>query len=160
MPVLRQAFESLGFTGVTTVAATGNVTFEAGYEAVRTLENKIGEKMVSILGYAAPTFIRTPAELAEIAAYEAFPASENEPSAEHNIIFLSDLPDEMFIQRVAALQTSDNQFRVYRREIYWLRRKKPEGTYFSTVPVTKAIEMPFTVRGDRIVKLIAERYMK
>ena len=37
MEVIRQAFESLGFSGVTTFLASGNVAFETGAAKVKAL---------------------------------------------------------------------------------------------------------------------------
>jgi uncharacterized protein (DUF1697 family) len=44
MDVLRQIFESFGFTGVETFIASGNVIFEAGQQDPAVLEKALGRK--------------------------------------------------------------------------------------------------------------------
>jgi hypothetical protein len=45
------------------------------------------------------------------------------------------------------LGTNTDAFEVHGREIYWLRRRKPNGALFSTVPLEKILGPAFTVRG-------------
>jgi uncharacterized protein (DUF1697 family) len=94
------------------------------------------------LGYELAVFIRTDAELAEIAKYKPFQQSKIETATEFNIIFLANTLDEKFKQKVMALRTETNEFRAHGREIYWLRRKKPSGSTFSSVPLEKTLEKP------------------
>src|SRR5260370_191774 len=70
MNVLRQAFESLAFSGVATFLGTGNVVSETRATDVGTLEKTIERRLERALGYNVPVFIRAPAELKEIAALD------------------------------------------------------------------------------------------
>ena len=45
MESLRQVFESLGFSGVATFIASGNVVFETTTKNTRTLERKIEKRL-------------------------------------------------------------------------------------------------------------------
>jgi uncharacterized protein (DUF1697 family) len=58
MKVLRQAFESLGFSGVATFLGSGNVVFKTRTKVVTTLEKKIERRLQQVLGYNVPVFIR------------------------------------------------------------------------------------------------------
>ena len=51
MDRLRQIFESLGFSGVETFIASGNVVFETSSNNVKTLERKIENALREALGY-------------------------------------------------------------------------------------------------------------
>ena len=55
MNVLRQAFESLGFSGVATFFGSGNVVFETRTKLVRTLEKKIKRGLLQVLLWKEPT---------------------------------------------------------------------------------------------------------
>jgi uncharacterized protein (DUF1697 family) len=158
MDSLRQLFESLGFSGVTTFIASGNVIFETATKNVKTLERKIERRLREALGYDVAAFIRTDAELAEIANYQPFRQSAIDAAAEFNIIFLAETLDETFKQKVLALRTDTNDFHVHGREIYWLRRKKQGESTFSTLPLEKTLGRPFTIRGAKTVKKIAVKY--
>ena len=63
MSVLREVFEGLGYTGVETFIASGNVIFETRERNTSAIEEKIEGGLKNALGYEAATFIRTPAEL-------------------------------------------------------------------------------------------------
>ncbi len=158
MESLRRVFQSLGFSGVETFIASGNVVFETTARNTRTLEAKIEKRLRQALGYPVETFVRTDAELAQIANDQPFPQSEIDAGADVNILFLTDAPDAKTKQRLTALSNDTDKLLVHGREIYWLRRKKPGATTFSTTPLDKAAGVPFTIRGFRTVKKIAAKY--
>ena len=58
MQSLRQVFESLGFSRVTTFIASGNVVFETTTKKTRALERKIERALKTALGYEVRTFVR------------------------------------------------------------------------------------------------------
>jgi len=156
MKVLRKAFESLGFAGVTTFLGSGNVVFETRANDIGMLKRKIERRLQRALGYRVPVFIRTPAELKEIAALEPFEDSEIH-GADLNIILLADNLDERSKEKLLALGTKTDGFHVRGREIYWWRRKKPGTSLFATVPLAKVLYMPFTIRGTNTIrKLVAK----
>ena len=76
MENLRHLFESLDFSNVQTFIASGNVVFDAKEKSARSLEKKIEKRLREALGYDVATFIRTDAELAEIADYKPFRQSD------------------------------------------------------------------------------------
>ena len=158
MKSLRQVFESLGFSNVTTFIASGNVVFETTTKNIKSLEKKIEKRLQAALGYEVATFVRTEAELAGIANYRPFPRSKIDAATGFNIIFLADIVDEKSKQRVRALRTDTDEFRVHGREIYWLRRQRPSGSTFSTVPLEKTLGRPFTIRGASTVTKMALKY--
>ncbi len=65
MDSLHQLFESLGFSGVETFIASGNVVFETRTKNTKTLERKIEKKLREALGYEVAAFVRTDKELAK-----------------------------------------------------------------------------------------------
>jgi uncharacterized protein (DUF1697 family) len=158
MKSLRQVFESLGFSNVTTFIASGNVVFETTTKNIKSLEKKIEKRLQEALGYEVAAFIRTEAELAEIVNYRPFPRSKIDAATGFNIIFLADIVDEKSKQKVRALRTDTDEFRVHGREIYWLRRQRPSGSTFSTVPLEKTLGRPFTIRGASTVTKMALKY--
>jgi uncharacterized protein (DUF1697 family) len=158
MEVLRRVFESLGFSTVTTFIASGNVVFETRTKNIKSLEKKIEKRLQEALGYEVAAFIRTEAELAEVANYKPFPRSKIDATAEFTIIFLADTVDEESKQKVEALQTDTDEFHVHGREIYWLRRRRPSESTFSTVPLEKTVGRPFTIRGGTTIKRMVLKY--
>lgn len=157
MNVLRQAFESLGFSGVATFLGSGNVVFETRATDVGRLERKIERRLERALGYDVPVFIRTPAELKEIAAFEPFEDSEIH-GADVNIILLADNSDERSKAKLVAPKAGTDGFRVHGREIYWWRRKKPATSLFSTVPLAEVLRVPFTIRSTNTIRKLAAKW--
>jgi uncharacterized protein (DUF1697 family) len=157
MDHLRQLFESLGLTGVETFIASGNVVFETSARNVRALEIKIERKLQDALGYEVATFIRTDAELAEIANYPPFRPSELEAAVALNIAFLADPLDDESKRKLMALRTDINNFHVHGREVYWLCRRKQSESTFSNAVLEKTLGRPSTLRGaNTIVKIVAK----
>jgi uncharacterized protein (DUF1697 family) len=158
MESLRQLFESLGFSKVATFIASGNVVFETTTKNIKSLEKRIEKRLQEALGYEVAAFIRTEAELAKIADYKPFPQSRIDAATEFNIIFLADTVDEKSKQKVRALRTDTDEFRVHGREIYWLRRQRQSGSTFSTVPLEKTLGRPFTIRGTTTIKRMVLKF--
>lgn len=158
MDDLRRQFQSLGFHGVATFLASGNVVFEAPAGDAKPLERKIEKKLRKALGSEAAVFLRTVAELNEVASFKPFRQSRFGGGAGLDILFLAEALDKETKTRVAGLATETDEFRVRGREIYWLRRRKPGTAAFATVPLEKTLRRPFTIRGANTVRRLVERY--
>ena len=157
MSVLRQTFGSLGFSRVATFLGSGNLVFETRAKDVERLEKKIEGGLRQALGYSVPVFIRTHAELKEVAAFEPFdrPAIAG---ADVNIVLLAHNLDEKDRAKLMALATATDGFRVRGREIYWWRRKKPGTSLFLTVPLAKVLTEPFTIRSTNTIRKLVAKY--
>jgi uncharacterized protein (DUF1697 family) len=158
MDALRQIFEALNFTRVETFIASGNVLFETEAQDTQALEWLIADKLQEALGYEVATFIRTEAELAEIARYRPFQKSELDTATALNVAFLADPLDEEAKQKVIALQTDIDTFHVHGREVYWLCRKRQSESTFSNAVLEKTLGRKSTLRGVETVKKMAVKY--
>jgi uncharacterized protein (DUF1697 family) len=157
MDQLRRLFEELDFTRVETFIASGNVIFDSNATNLASLERKIAKHLHKELGYEAATFIRTPIELAAIAVYQPFPKAASEAAAAFNIAFLVEPPSDAAVQKLMALKTDIDDFRVYGREVYWLCRMKQSDSKFSNVVLEKTLGQSSTLRGAKtLVKLVAQ----
>lgn len=157
MKVLLRALESLGFAEVATFLGSGNVVFKTRAKDIRGLEQKIERTLQQALGYSVPVFIRTHAELKEIAALEPLENSRIR-GADLNIILLADNPDERCKAKLVAFTTETDRFRVRGREIYWWRRKKPGTSLFATVPLEKILRVRFTIRSMNTIRRLVARW--
>jgi uncharacterized protein (DUF1697 family) len=159
MDHLRQLFESLGFANVETFIASGNVIFEAKAGNTKALEKKIETCLREALGYEVATFIRTDAEVAEIAKYKSFPQSQLDAATALNVGFLTDALDDSAKQKkLMSMQTEIDDFHVHGREIYWLCKKKQSDSKISNVAIEKALGVKSTLRGVNTVKKLSEKY--
>ncbi|MEK9164450.1 MAG: DUF1697 domain-containing protein [Chloroflexota bacterium] len=158
MDHLKQLFESLGYSSVETFIASGNVVFEATSKNAGMLEKKIENRLREALDYEVATFIRTDAELADIANYKPFQQPELDAAAALNIAFLADTLDDSSKHKLMALKTEIDNFHVHGREIYWLCRKKQSESTFSNAVLEKTLGRSSTLRGANTVKKMAAKY--
>jgi uncharacterized protein (DUF1697 family) len=122
MEQLRVAFESMGFRGVETFIASGNVIFEAGTRKGAALERRIEAGLRDALGYEVGTFVRTSAELAEIVRRDAFDPAEVAAAHGVYVLLLSEPLDAATCDALAAAQTPSDRLRVFGRDVYWLTK--------------------------------------
>ncbi len=157
MDKLRRALEPLGFSGLETLIASGNVIFETPVRSATRLESMIEKRLQRAFGYDIAVFVRTPAQLAAIAAYKAFPASKMKGTS-LNIVFLPAPANARAKQKIKSYQSTTDEFRFHGREIYWLRRKRRGAVPYSTIPLDKALDKPFTIRSFNTVKKLAGKF--
>jgi uncharacterized protein (DUF1697 family) len=158
MDYLRQQFESLGFTGVETFIASGNVVFEAGPADPTELARLIEVRLRQALGYEVAAFLRTPSELSGIGGCQPFPQAQFAGAVAFNVAFLKQPPDEQLVHKLMERKTEIDDFRVDGREVYWLCRKKQSESTFSNAVLEKTLDMPSTLRGMNTIKKMAEKY--
>ncbi len=158
MDHLRRLFESIGLSEVETFIASGNVMFESEESDLARLEHAIEQHLHAALGFEVATFIRTEAELRAISAFQPFPPADLEQAGAFNLAFLHDALDEATTQKLMALKTYIDDFRVHGREVYWLCRKKQSESTFSNAVLEKTIGRPVTLRGMNTIRKIVERW--
>lgn len=93
MTDLREAFESMGFSDVATILASGNVVFGTKRSDVRALTRAIERNLESRLAYRVGVLVRTLDELEAVAAKDPFREVKPGPSTKLLITFLSSPPE-------------------------------------------------------------------
>lgn len=156
MDQLRRLFADMGFTNVETFIASGNVIFETGETDAAALERRIEAGLQDGLGYRVDTFIRTPAELAAVAAQWPFSHADREMAHSFYVAFLGAPPDEARRERLLGFTTPVDAFHADGREVYWLRRDAVGESSFAGGLLEKALGMPATVRNMRTVGRIVD----
>jgi len=120
-PELKAEFEQLGFTEVATFRASGNVIFEAKKGAESTLQKQIEGGLAEGLGYEVPVFLRSVAELAEIAAQQPFrPKQVKASKGKLQVLLLAKKPVATACKTVLGLATDEDLLAIESRELYWL----------------------------------------
>ena len=159
MERLRTLFEALGLANVATFIASGNVIFEAPDENAHLLERQIERHLRQALGYDVATFIRSASELAAIAQYQPFTASEQATTGTAlYIAFLPVPPTAESWRKLLNFRTPVDDFQLQGREIYWLCRTKMSESVFSGALLEKTIGMPATLRNVTTVRKLAAKY--
>lgn len=122
MEHLRTVFERMGFSGVETFIASGNVVFDAGRQASATVERRIEAGLRDAFGYDVDTFIRSSKELGEIVERQAFAPEAVAAAHAVYVLFLSTPLSAAARDRLLAAQTPTDEFRVFGRDLHWLCR--------------------------------------
>jgi uncharacterized protein (DUF1697 family) len=155
MAGLRAALDNLGLEDVVTYVQSGNVVFRAPKRSERTIAASIERRVADEFGVQSRVLIRTPLELAAIAAGNPFLAESADPAKLH-VVFLSAVPAKA---RAAALdpdRAPPAEHRLVGRELYL---HLPEGAGASKLSldwVERTLGVDGTQRNWRTVLKLLE----
>jgi uncharacterized protein (DUF1697 family) len=121
MEDLRRVLSAAGLADVETFIASGNVIFSSPATDTTALERRIESALEKAFGYPVATFVRTPEELAAIAAHMPCSVDPATCGGALHIIFLTQPPPAAARQEVAALSAPGDELSTTGREIYWGR---------------------------------------
>ena len=157
MDALRAHFEALGFTGVETFIASGNVVFSSRTKNLTTLERTIEKRLHASLGYEVKTFVRSCADVAAVAGHKPFAALAMKNAASLNVGFLAAPLDAAAMKALTALKTDIDDFHVNGREVYWICKLRQSESTMSNMRFEKVVKVSVTFRGmNTIARLTAK----
>ncbi len=117
---LSSLFEQMGFGEVATFRSSGNVVFSAARESAAKLARRI-ERGLEPLGFDVAVFLRTAAEMRDIAEHEPFDSRLVERSrGKLQVVLLLAGPSAAARKQVLGLSTDDDRLAFRKRELYWL----------------------------------------
>lgn len=150
--------EQLGFAGVATFRASGNVIFESDARSEAALTETIEAGLADSLGYDVPVFLRSGAEVAAIAAQEPFGADRVAASkGKLQVSLLLSKPKAAARKKALALASDEDLLMIEGRELYWL----PSGGILDSELDQKAIAAALgtsTTRTMGTIEQIAAKY--
>lgn len=153
MADLRSVYDELGYTGVATHIATGNVIFDSpSPPPAPELEAAFHERF----GFAAEVFLRAAEDVHSIIA--AVPWNGDDDVVE--VSFLERDPDPSHVRDLVATAVGPEELMVAGREVFFLRglgRAVP--TIHKESTSMRILGMKMTRRGMRTVQQIADRYL-
>ncbi len=150
-------YESLGLTGVTTFIASGNVVFDKPSGSTSALETKAEAAFAATMGYAAPTFIRTPAQLKAVVTNRPFGGRGPETGGTLHIGFLKRKPTSLAALR--ALVDDINEFHVDGTTLYWLTNTaRFSDSGLDGKKVEKALGQETTMRSIKTVNNMLDKW--
>ncbi len=158
MDRLKALFTDAGFTNVETFIASGNVIFDAGAKKPAAIERAIEKRLHDALGYEVATFVRTCAELRDVAAHKAFTAAVVDGATAFNVAFVCNPLDAKAKKSLMALTTKLDDFHVNGREIYWLSKARQSESVISNAVFEKTLGCRSTVRGINTIRKMAETH--
>ncbi|WP_345802557.1 DUF1697 domain-containing protein [Microbacterium sp. AZCO] len=152
---LADVFRGLGFEGVRTVLASGNVLFEADGSARAGLKATIEEALRARFGYDAWILLVTQAELS--AAIDAFPFDESDAGRQPWVVFcLDDATRDELVDAAASLDPAVDPVRPGPGVVYWNPVKgTTTDSPFAKVLARKALKARTTNRNLRTLRKLA-----
>ncbi len=154
MDTLKAQFEALGLANVSTFIASGNVIFETRARDMAALQQKIEKQLYAAFGFEVHSFVRTAAELAEIAACRPFDACEPESAASFVVGFVAQPFNAAQQKIVKSFNNGLDAFHAQGRELYWMSRNKQSESKFSNAAFERALGLRATFRGMNTVRRI------
>jgi len=158
MDALKRLFMELGFTGVETFIASGNVIFETDQDNVNDLEYRIEVTLAEALGFKSAVFLRTFPQLTQIVARQPFPEDQFARATAFNVAFLKEPPNEAAIGKLMALQNEIDAFAVVGREMYWMCQMRQSESKFANTVLEKVLGQPSTMRQVSTMQRLVEKY--
>ena len=155
MGALKAQFEALALTNVSTFIASGNVIFETRARDLAALEQKIEKQLHGAFGFEVHTFIRSTAEVAEIAVCRPFDAHELEHAASFVVGFVARPFDAAQHRILRGFDNELDAFHAQGRELYWMSRNKQSESKFSNAAFERALGLRATFRSMKTVQRIA-----
>lgn len=151
---LKELFEEAGAEEVAPFRTSGNVVFEASRDMAR----ELGPHLEKALGHEMVLFLRTAAELKEIATAKPFPAKDVERSkGKLQVVLFEKKPTAAVKKKALALAGDQDRLAFGKRELFWL----PSGGYMEAELDRKALDEllgPSTVRTKGTVDQLHAKY--
>lgn len=159
MDRLRELFEGLGLSDVSTFIASGNVIFSTDSDDVEALSDRIERHLSRALGYEVATFLRSPTQLEKMASFHA-PVRGDGKDSRHSVyvVLLRAPASEDLRSRLAELCTEMDEFFVSGTEIYWrIEGKLSESPLFGRGLERVLRGLPTTTRNLNTLRRLAAK---
>jgi uncharacterized protein (DUF1697 family) len=160
MEELRRLFEGMGFANVATYIQSGNVLFAADGAGADALERMIEGRLREALGFEVATFLRSKAELIEVAGFQPWPNTELADGDTLYVTFVREEPSPMVQQRLIASSNAIDLLQVYKRQVFWLWRRHLGPTTFNGAKLEKTLGGAATVRNMTTVRKLVAKYLR
>ncbi|MDR6549824.1 DUF1697 domain-containing protein [Paenibacillus qinlingensis] len=155
MDRLRQLFESLEFTQVSTYIQSGNVIFDSDELNPEVLRDRIVLELKEQLTFDIPVIIRTPAELEEVVSNTPYVTVNVDENEQRYVTFLSKAPTEAALNKLQAAQSEVDEYHVTGLTVFLLIRKNYGESKFSNNFIEKKLGVAATTRNwETVNKLI------
>ncbi len=157
MEALRAIFRNLGFEGVSTFIASGNVLFDSPQEPAAEVETRIELGLEEALGFEVHAFLRTGDHVAAALAAIPFSEAEIEEAQALNIAFLKAPLSTYGLEGLVTLTSEIDNFHASAREVYCRSLQKQSESKISNALFERKIGGRCTFRSvNSLRRLLAK----
>lgn len=118
MAALKAALAKLGFSGVKTLLASGNVVLRGGRRSGAALEAFLEKETTKLTGFGCDYMVRTAAEWDAIVAANPFPQHAKDDPAHFQLHAFKSAPDAAAVKAFMAAHSGPEAVRIIGREAY------------------------------------------
>ena len=115
---LKAVVESLGYTDVKTLLASGNVVFSADETDVAALERKLHDALAKATGLKSEVFVRSPEEMEAVVGANPFPDATSERPSFVVVSFHRAPVEQEKLARLAEIHDGPERIHALGRELY------------------------------------------
>lgn len=159
MADLRQILSGLdGLTSIETYIQSGNVLFEAEPDERGALEGALEAHLHAQLGFPVPTFVRSAAEIAAIAAHWPFHPEDAAALAADVRVYVAFIRAAPLPAQRAMLEARSDAvdvLRVFGRQVFWLYRRGSGKSTVSAATIEDVLQGETTVRNISTIRKLA-----
>jgi uncharacterized protein (DUF1697 family) len=156
MDALREVFAQLGYQGVDTHLASGNVLFDSKANSLLAVRSRIEIALQRALGFDVTCILRLQSELIPVA--ERVQALQSIPGVvATNVGFFAEAPGVVGERVLKAVRSEIDDFELSGRELYWNCARKQSESSFDPGKLERALKLPLTFRGANTVVQMAAK---
>lgn len=154
---IRRVVEGLGFTGVETYIASGNVRFDTAMRSRVRITEKLERAFLEDRGFDVPTIVFSASEFAEIAAEAAQLSAEHPDLARHYVYLLQNDPPSDVVAAVEATAGDLGDMVVRGRAAHALLRPGYEDGVVDPLGAAKRLGVA-TNRNANVVTTLGQKW--
>lgn len=157
MATLAQHFRALGHDEVETYINSGNVVFRSVSRSAASLAAAVESGLSPKLGFETHAFVRTAAQVHEIAARGQALVDANPALADVNVGLLGRPLNAEQIAALHGLRSGVDDFVVQGAEVYWLCRVKQNESKFSNAVFERKLKTRTTFRRVNMLQGLSQQ---
>ena len=159
MKSLKQSFEAMGFTQVTTYINSGNIVFQSKESDARKLEKKIEQMLSKDYQLDSKVVIRTLAEMEKLV--KSLPRSwDGDSSWRHNVIFLRHTIDSKKVLADLPVKSDIEQLEYRQGALLWSAQVSELARSNMVKLASRKIYQDMTIRNLNTTKKLWELMKK
>jgi len=157
MDELKSLFISLGHKNVQTVIQSGNVIFDSSVKDIKTITNKIEEKLSALMGKEIKVFVRTHSELAKIVKENPFGKTKADDKIKTYVFLLYEEPKSKIDIPFVSSTGDVNVFKKAGLQLFLFVIKIPGKASSPNDLIEKYFGVSATARNWNVVCKIVEK---
>lgn len=156
MADLKDLYEALNFTEVTTYIQSGNVVFQTEEKGSNTaIANKINTAIANKYDFDVPILVRTKAEIENTIATNPFVKNDEVDSKTLHVTFLAEMPEQDKIDAIKSLDFSPDAFEIIGTDVF-IQCEKYGRTKLNNNFFEKKLKVSATTRNWKTVNKLLE----